>query len=51
MKKFNDSPVSVASLPFAGSGLAFHNIEGKPFTVTYTMVAEINQSRQIPTTQ
>ena len=51
MKKFTDSPVSAGSLPFAGSALAFHNIDGKPFTVTYTIAGEINQPKPIPPQQ
>lgn len=49
MKQFTGSPISAGSLPFAGSALAFHNIDGKPFTVTYTIVGEINQPKPIPT--
>ena len=51
MKKFTDSPMSAGSLPFAGSALAFHNIDGKPFTVTYTIAGEINQPKPIPPQQ
>jgi hypothetical protein len=40
MKKFTDSPVNAGSLPFAGNALAFHTLDGKPFTVTYTVDAE-----------
>ncbi len=47
IKKFTDSPVNAGSLPFAGSALAIHNIDGKPFTVTYTIVGKINQPKPI----
>jgi hypothetical protein len=49
MKKYTDFPVSAGSLPFAGSALAFHNLAGKPFTITYTIVGEVNQPTPIPT--
>lgn len=49
MKQFTDSPISAGSFPFAGSALAFHNIDGKPFTITYTITGEINQPTPIPT--
>ena len=49
MKQFTGSPISAGSLPFAGSALAFHNIDGKPFTITYTIAGEINQPTPIPT--
>jgi hypothetical protein len=29
-----------ASVPFAGNGLALHNVEGDEFVATYTVVAE-----------
>jgi hypothetical protein len=29
-----------ASLPFAGNGLALHNLEGDEFVATYTVVAD-----------
>jgi hypothetical protein len=44
MKKYTDFPVSAGSLPFAGSALAFHNLAGKPFTITYTIVGEIKST-------
>lgn len=37
MKKFTDSPINAGSLEFAGSALAFHTLDGKPFTVAYTV--------------
>lgn len=37
MKNFTDSPINAGSLVFAGNALAFHNLEGKPFVVTYTI--------------
>ena len=51
MKKYTDFPVSAGSLPFSGSVLAFHNLAGKPFTITYTIIGEINQPTPIPTKQ
>ncbi|MDQ3840531.1 MAG: hypothetical protein M3297_14835 [Thermoproteota archaeon] len=40
MKKFTDSPINAGSLPFAGTALALHTLDGTPFTVTYTVDAE-----------
>jgi hypothetical protein len=42
MKKFTDSPINSGSFVFAGNALAFHNLEGKPFTVTYTIDGKID---------
>lgn len=42
MKQFTDSPISSGSFVFAGNALAFHNLEGKPFTVTYTIDGTID---------
>lgn len=41
MKKFTDSPINAGSFVFAGNALAFHNLEGKSFTITYTIDGEI----------
>src|SRR5919112_6358225 len=41
MKKFTDSPINAGSFAFAGNALAFHTLDGKPFTVTYTIDAEV----------
>lgn len=46
MKQFTDSPVSAGSFVFAGNALAFHNIEGKPFVITYTIDGEISSLTQ-----
>jgi hypothetical protein len=46
MKQFTDSPVSAGSLVFAGNALAFHNIEGKPFVITYTIDGDISSLTQ-----
>ena len=35
-----------ASLPFAGNGLALHNLEGDEFVATYTVVADVIDSPQ-----
>lgn len=40
MRKFTDSPINAGSLPFAGTALAFHTLDGTPFTVTYAVDAE-----------
>ena len=42
MKQFTGSPFNSGSLVFAGNALAFHTLDGKPFTVTYTIDAQIN---------
>jgi hypothetical protein len=42
MKQFTDSPISSGSFVFAGNALAFHNLEGKPFTVSYTIDGKID---------
>lgn len=42
MKQFTDSPINAGSFVFAGNALAFHNLEGKPFIVTYTIDAKID---------
>ena len=35
-----------ASMPFAGNGLALHNLKGDEFVATYTVVADIVDSPQ-----
>jgi hypothetical protein len=35
-----------ASIPFAGNGLALHNVEGDEFVATYTVVADVVASPQ-----
>jgi hypothetical protein len=47
MKKFTDSPINAGSFAFAGNALVFHTLDGKPFTVTYTIDAEVKS----PTSQ
>jgi hypothetical protein len=42
MKQFTNSPISSGTFVFAGNALAFHNLEGKPFTVTYTIDGKID---------
>jgi hypothetical protein len=46
MKQFNDSPVNAGSFVFAGNALAFHNLEGKPFVVTYTIYGDVSSLNQ-----
>ena len=41
MKKFTDSPINVGSFAFTGNAFAFQTLDGKPFTVTYTIDAEV----------
>ena len=41
IKQFTDTPFNAGSFVFAGNALAFHNLEGKPFVVTYTISGEI----------
>jgi hypothetical protein len=50
MKQFTDSPINAGSLAFTGNALAFHNLEGKPFSVTYTVDAEIKEAATTTTT-
>jgi hypothetical protein len=42
IKKFTDSTINAGSLFFAGNALSFHNLEGKPFIVTYTIDGNID---------
>ena len=39
---------NAGSLDFAGSALALHNLDGKPFSVTYTIVASVDSNTAIP---
>ncbi len=41
MKQFTDTPINTGSFVFTGNALAFHILDGKPFTVTYTVDAEV----------
>jgi hypothetical protein len=41
IKQFTDTPFNAGSFVFAGNALAFHNLEGKPFVITYTISGEI----------
>jgi hypothetical protein len=41
IKQFTDAPFNAASFVFAGNALAFHNLEGKPFVITYAINGEI----------
>ena len=43
MKQFTGLPLNAGSFDFAGTALAFHTLDGKPFTVTYTVDADIDQ--------
>jgi hypothetical protein len=45
-KQFTDSPVSSGSFVFAGNALAFHNLEGKPFVITYTIDGQVSSLTQ-----
>ena len=37
IKPDSNSPVPSGSFTFAGTALAFHTLDGKPFTITYTV--------------
>ena len=41
MKQFTDTPINAGSFAFTGNALAFHTLDGKPFTVTYTVDADV----------
>ncbi len=41
LMKFTDSPINVGSFAFTGNAFAFQTLDGKPFTVTYTIDAEV----------
>ncbi len=40
LKDDSNTPIPSGSMEFAGTAFALHNIEGEPFTVTYTVDAE-----------
>lgn len=42
LKQFTEPIFNSGSFVFAGNALAFHNLEGKPFVVTYTIKGEIS---------
>lgn len=46
MKQFTESPFNSGSFVFAGNALAFHNLEGKPFVITYTIDGDISSLSQ-----
>jgi len=46
MKQFTESPFNAGSFVFAGNALAFHNLEGKPFIVTYTVDGDVSSLTQ-----
>jgi hypothetical protein len=50
MTKQTDRPIFSGSLPFVGTALAFHTLDGKPFTVTYTLDAEAKSPTTTTTT-
>jgi hypothetical protein len=43
MKQFLGLPLNAGSSDLADTALAFHTLDGKPFTVTYTIDADIDQ--------
>jgi hypothetical protein len=46
MKQFTESPFNAGSFVFAGNALAFHNLEGKPFVITYTIDGDVSSLTQ-----
>ena len=46
MKQFTESPFNAGSLVFAGNALAFHNLEGKAFVITYTIDGDVSSLTQ-----
>lgn len=42
IKQFTDPTFNAGSFAFAGNALAFHNLEGKQFSVTFTLKGEIS---------
>lgn len=42
IKQFTEPSFNSGSFVFAGNALAFHNLEGHPFIVTYTIKGEIS---------
>jgi hypothetical protein len=49
MKQFTDTPINAGSFAFTGNALAFHTLDRKPFTVTYTVDAEVKISNTLIT--
>jgi hypothetical protein len=47
MKEFTGA-TNAGSLDFAGSALAFHNIEGKHFSVTYSIAGSVDSPTPVP---
>ena len=43
VKPESGTPVPSGSMPFAGNALAFHTLNGDPFTVTYTVAANAEE--------
>ncbi len=41
INQFTDAPFNAGSFVFAANALAFHNLEGEPFAITYTINGEI----------
>ncbi len=50
MKQFTDTPINAGSLAFTGNALGFHTLDGKPFSITYTVDAEIKEAATTATT-
>ena len=46
MKQFTESSFNAGSFVFAGNALAFHNLEGKPFVITYTIDGDVSSLTQ-----
>ena len=50
MKQFTDTPINAGSFAFTGNALGFHTLDGKPFSITYTVDAEIKEAATTATT-
>lgn len=46
MKQFTESPFNAGSFVFIGNALAFHNLEGKPCVITYTIDGDVSSLTQ-----
>ncbi|MDF0679695.1 MAG: hypothetical protein P0116_01885 [Candidatus Nitrosocosmicus sp.] len=46
MKQFTESQFNAGSFVFAGNALAFHNLKGNPFIVTYTVDGDVSSLTQ-----
>ena len=46
IKQFTESPFNAGSYLFLGNALAFHNLEGKPFVLTYTIDGDVSSLTQ-----